>query len=140
MDNARVDEQKKVMEKYLDSGQCPFCTETQAKTLMPVLEDGFFWTVRENKWPYENTKLHLIIIAKEHLEKFSDIPNNAGAELIALCCRIEKRFQVESGGIAMRFGNIRFNGATVAHLHMHFIVPDPKKTKNKKDKIRFKIG
>jgi len=34
-----------------------------------------------------------------------------------------KKYKIQGGGIAMRFGDTSHTGATVAHLHMHLIVP-----------------
>lgn len=140
MDNARFEEQAEVMQRYIDNGVCPFCPGTQAETLNPVLIDGDWWTVRENRWPYQNTKFHFLLILKEHHENLSSAPPSAGAELFVMIGNLEQRYGIESGAIAIRFGNINFNGGTVAHLHAHLIVPDPEKTKNKEDKVRFKIS
>ncbi len=140
MDNARVDDQRQVMEKYVQDGTCPFCPGTQAETLKPIIRRGDYWDIRENRWPYENTKLHLILIARNHCENLGDLFSEAGYELFRFIKWIGDEYNVTSGAICMRFGDIRYNGATVAHLHAHVIVPDPEKTKNKEDKVRFKIS
>lgn len=140
MKNARFKDQAKVMQSYIDNGQCPFCPGTQARTLKPIIRSGRYWDIRKNRWPYKNTKKHFLIIAKSHWRKLSDIPKAAAAELMYFCEWLERRFKIVSGGIAGRFGDFRFNGSTVDHLHFHVIEPDPKKTKKKKDKVRFKIS
>lgn len=124
MDNARFKEQAEVMQRYIDDGVCPFCPGTQAETLKPVLIDGNWWTVRENRWPYQNTKFHFLLILKEHHESLSSVPPSAGAELFDMIGILEQRYEIESGAVAVRFGDIRFNGGTVSHIHAHLVVID----------------
>jgi diadenosine tetraphosphate (Ap4A) HIT family hydrolase len=59
-------------------------------------------------------------------------------ELQKMAIWAENRFKIQTGGIAMRFGDVSDNGATVDHLHVHLIIPS--KDKPADEKVRFKIS
>ncbi len=138
--NVRLKEQKKLMEAIRVSGKCPFCKKQFARWHKePLLRNGRCWILTTNQWPYKEAKMHLLLIAKSHIERLSELSETAGAELIKIIQWAEKKFNIAGGGIAMRFGDITLNGATVAHLHAHFIVPhDPKSSGFQP--VRFRIS
>lgn len=139
LDNVRFDDQRNVMESIVDDGVCPFCTENLAKYhKKDILQTGEHWILTYNQWPYDNTKLHLIAIAKYHVIHLSDMKPGAAEELFDLLRWAEANFNVSYGGVCMRFGDIKRTGATVDHLHAHFIVPEEDLPKDKK--VRFKIS
>ncbi len=123
--NARVKEQRQVMEMIEKGRYCPFCPEhySEAK-LRPVIRQGKYWHIRENRWPYKNTRLHLILIHNSHVERLSEITPEAAKELFSLLEWIEDEYQILSGAIGLRFGDIHKNGATVLHIHTHIVVAD----------------
>jgi diadenosine tetraphosphate (Ap4A) HIT family hydrolase len=139
LDNARLEEQRKVMQAIAERGECPFDEENLAKTHgQPILRRGEQWTLTYNQWPYDNTKLHLLAITRYHAHSLGDLRSGAGEELFEHLKWAEDEFFIAAGGLGMRFGNIKLNGATVDHLHAHLIVADPKKPVDKK--IRFKMS
>ena len=144
IDNARNDEQKQVMEKIRAEGFCPFCPENLDKSeLEPAITDIKldFWNVRKNRWPYENTRLHLLIIHNEHAEKISEIKSEAWAELQKIIEWAEKKYELKSGGFGMRFGDPKQNGASVDHLHGHIITADVTDKDSPEYKpVRFRVG
>ena len=138
--NARLPEQLEAMKRIEDRKQCPFCPENLFKEhSQPILWEGNYWLLTKNQWPYSQAHLHLLAIYKEHAEKLSDISPDAGKELFEMLNWIEKTFDVVSGGVAFRFGDIRFNGATVSHIHVHILEPNPPTEENYAP-IRFRIG
>lgn len=139
LDNAREDEQRQVMKDIIDSKHCPFCLENLRKYhKQQILKDGKYWLVTPNQWPYENTQYHFLAILKEHAEKLSEVPSDAGKELFELMAWLEKEYDVPGGGFAMRFGDTNYSAGTVNHLHVQFIVPDIKKPGF--EPVRVKIG
>jgi len=139
LDNARLDEQRQVMEEIERNEECPFCPEYLDKYhKQEILRKGAHWILTRNQWPYKNTDIHLLAIAAYHAEKLSDLKPGSFDELQDHLVWAENEFQVSAGGIAMRFGDTSHNGATVNHLHAHFIVPSTDKPDN--EKVRFKIG
>ncbi len=139
LDNARLDEQRRVMQDIAANAECPFCPEnlpTYHKE--PVLREGSQWTLTTNQWPYEFTRLHLLAISRYHAESLADLHEGSFDDLQQLFTWAETTYGIAAGGLAMRFGDVRINGASVKHLHAHLIVPDPNKPADAK--VRFKIS
>ena len=130
LENARTEDQRKVMEGINAGGYCPFCMENLLKNHgKPIIYDGDHWVATENQWPYPAAKFHFLVIAKIHAEKLADLPKGAGDELISISTFLEEEYSIKSGALCMRFGEPYWNGGTVDHLHAHFIVPDPENEK-----------
>jgi galactose-1-phosphate uridylyltransferase len=124
LSKARVPEQLEVMEGIQERQECPFCPENLSKThKQEILRKGAHWILTRNQWPYENTSLHLLAIAAYHAESLADLHEGSFDELQDHLVWAEKEFDIKSGGIGMRFGDITQNGATVKHLHAQLIVP-----------------
>lgn len=125
LENARVDEQRQVMQEIIDQNHCPFCMDNLRKYhKQQILKEGTYWILTPNQWPYEHTRVHLLAILKQHAEKLSEIPPEAGKELFEMIAWAEKEFNVAGGGVAMRFGDTNYSAGTVNHIHAQFIVPD----------------
>ncbi|MFH1611860.1 MAG: dihydrofolate reductase [bacterium] len=142
LNNTRHEDQKKIMEKIQQEEFCPFCPEHCEKSqLTPIIKQGKYWHIRSNKWPYKNTKLHLLLLHNKHAEKLADITHEAAQELFELLQWIEKEHQLQGGAIGLRFGDIRINGATVNHLHAHIICADITNRKHPNYKtVRFRMN
>lgn len=142
LDNARLKEQKSVMQRILKQKICPFCTENFRKFHKePILKDTKSWVLTTNQWPYKNTKIHLLVIHKKHIERVEEMDKTAGEELIGLIQWAEKEYSIRGGGVAMRFGDIRVNGGTIAHLHVQ--IASAKITESDDPgykKVKFRIG
>lgn len=122
LNNARTDEQRQIMEKIKEEEYCPFCPEYYSKSkLEPIIKQGKHWHIRKNRWPYKNTRVHLIFIHNIHIERISEISPGAAEELFDLAKWAEKKYRMPFGAIGLRFGDIHKNGATVLHLHVHMI-------------------
>jgi diadenosine tetraphosphate (Ap4A) HIT family hydrolase len=141
LDNARVDEQKQVMRQIKAEDHCPFCRENLAKYHKhPVIRETKYWLLTNNQWPYENTKLHLLAIYKDHVTKLAGLDPAAGQDLLELMQWAEREYQVPGGGWAMRFGDTDYSAGTVAHIHAQFIVPDIEADDFAQKPVKVKIG
>lgn len=137
--NARSEEQRGVMEAIDQQGDCPFCPDHLAKYhKQPILRTGEHWLITPNQWPYEHTRAHLLAIAAYHAESPDELKPGAGEELFDHMRWAGKEYAIKAGGLAMRYGDITLNGATVRHLHAHFIEPDPERPEG--SKVKFKIS
>ncbi len=137
-EHSRSDEQRRVHQEILDAGVCPFCPENLMKYhKQDVLMVKKHWLVTNNQWPYENTKNHILLIARVHAERLSDLPVGAGDEIIAIGAELERTLETNSGGMFMRFGHPEYNGGTVRHLHFQIVTPDLTK---EWDSIKVKLG
>lgn len=122
---ARSEDQRLVMEKIRDEGVCPFCPEhfnTYDQT--EILWRGQYWMTKPNQWPYAHTSVHLVVLTINHAERLADVTPEMWQELGVALQWVEEEYRITSGAYVMRFGEIGYNGGTVAHLHLHIIVGD----------------
>lgn len=139
LDSARFDDQREVMKRIVEDGLCPFCPENLTRYhKQEILKEGASWLLTLNQWPYAHTRVHLLAIARRHVESLAELEAPDFVELLQLFQWAEKKYGVVSGGVAMRFGDVTRNGASVRHLHAHFIVPSDDKPAE--HQIRFKIS
>ena len=122
---ARSDDQRDYMADLEERGICVFCLEHQRAEI--AFEGEHFYVTR-NAWPYRGTKEHWLIVPRAHVRAFDELPDAAGAELWA----IKRRLKGDAAATATveRSGDMRYNGGSVAHLHIHFVILDeaPEKT------------
>jgi len=138
--NARQGEYKNVIEKIAITGKCPFCKENFKYHKKPIYKKKNGWFITNNSWPYKNTKHHLMILGYKHKENFSELTKKDLEAVAFLSNWAIKKWKIKGGGLAMRFGNPEYTGASVTHIHFHIISPNiDKKTKRAK-KVNFPIG
>lgn len=139
-DNARTPEQRELMEKIENDGVCPFCAE-HFKTYhpKPILKETDYWFVSTNMSPYEGTKHHFLFVYKPaHITFPSEASPEAHADLFRSIEQVISEYAIEGGSFFMRFGDTRYNGSSVEHLHAHIIVgniDDPNH-----EPVRVKLG
>lgn len=95
-----------------------------------------YWYVTKNKYPYKHTKLHLLFVAKEHVNSVAGLSPAARKDIGEVIAEIEKRYKLTSYGQFMRAGDFRYNGGTVFHLHGHVIVADHQHPEFQKIKVK----
>jgi ATP adenylyltransferase len=141
LDNARVQEQRQVMQQIIDADHCPFCLENlEEYHKVPILKMGQYWFVTHNQWPYQHTKIHLLIILKEHKEDLSELDPAVGQELLELAKWGQQEFHIPGGGLSLRFGETDYSAATVKHLHAQLIQPDIYHPNYETAPVRVKLG
>jgi ATP adenylyltransferase len=122
---ARRKEQLRRMISLEERKICAFCPENIAKeTTSPIQYETKHWMVKDNDFPYENTKIHILIISKKHVKSISELPKPARAEFLDVVSWIEKKYKLKSYAVGFRSGDFRFNGGSVEHLHAQVIVGD----------------
>ena len=134
---ARGAEQSQRMRRLEAEGVCVFCDERiAAMEGEPVELRGEHWYVVPNGYPYAGTRAHFLIVAKRHVRSFEELPDEAGAELWSLRRELARRLSPLATATVERSGDMRYNGGSVAHLHVHFVAldADPAKT------VRFKVS
>lgn len=125
INNARLDEQKAVMEEIGQHHHCPFCRENLLKYhKQPILKEGQYWLLTKNQWPYAHTLAHYLFIYKDHATHLAELTPEAGRELFQMAAELEKEQKFQGGGLAMRFGDTDHSAGTVNHLHAQLIIPD----------------
>ena len=114
-----------VINQIQKDGVCPFCPESLAKYHKnPILKEGKFWLLTDNLYPYEGAKYHELLIHKEHITSFSEISKEAWDELKDFITSFTDEKKIPGGTFFMRFGDTRYTGASVNHLHANLVSPD----------------
>lgn len=116
---------RKVLADVKGAKVCPLCT-LQWHT-NPILKTAGGWFITETFQPYPNAEKHFLIIGKRHKECLTELTSGDWKDISALQKWAVKKYRIAGGGIAMRFGDTAHTGATVAHLHMHLVVPKLKR-------------
>ena len=128
--NARTDKYKGVLEKIKSDKVCPFCRENfEQYSKEPVILETDTWYAAKNSYSYQESALALIVVLKRHLESLSEVRDIEWLEGLYFIRALIEEFKVEGGGLVVRFGDTRYTGATVKHLHFHLIVPEIKNRK-----------
>ena len=123
IDNARTELQVENMKKIEAEGFCPFCPENMQKYHEPpILKTGKHWYVTPNMYPYDNTKHHFLFVTNEHLTNTKDLSAGAWAELQEHIIWLNEEYEIDTGTLLMRSGDMEKNGATVLHLHAQLII------------------
>jgi ATP adenylyltransferase len=133
---ARAKEQLEEMQRLDEEGICIFCPEHIHKASQPIEIETDHWMVKKNDFPYANTDLHLILIPKVHVPTAALLPKAAQMEFMPLVVKCETLFQLGSYALAMRSGDMRFNGGSIEHLHAHIIVGDVKNPDHQPVKVK----
>ncbi len=116
---------RQVINQIKDDGVCPFCPDQLKKYHKnPILEEGAYWVVTSNMYPYKGAKHHLLLIHKEHVSSIEDLSAKAWTELHTLINKEIKKLRIPGGTFFMRFGDTQYTGATVTHLHCHIVSRD----------------
>lgn len=125
LDAARSEPQRRQMEALAAAGVCVFCPEHfQAHHREPIELHGEHWYVTKNDYPYPGTRAHYLIVPHAHVRAFEELPDAAGAELWALQRALRARLDAPAIATVQRSGDMRYNGGSVAHLHVHFVALD----------------
>lgn len=102
------------------AGTCPFCEHN----LMDTVAQNEDWTAKKSPGPEANTKLHFIIFSRRHVSGLMELPDSAGASLMAIVRAIYGRYGITASGILTRDGNPIELAGTVDHCHIHIMVPN----------------
>jgi diadenosine tetraphosphate (Ap4A) HIT family hydrolase len=131
----------KVIEQIAKDGVCPFCPENLAKYhKLPVTEKKH-WLVTDNMYPYKPSNYHRLLIHKAHIEHISELSPEAWAELSEIIREESKRANIAGGTFVMRFGDTKYTGASVTHLHANLVQSNPDDlTYNKEKGLLTRIG
>lgn len=143
-DNARDPEQLRRMKQAEAEGKCYLCDIFKARKSDKsgiFLHVGKNWFVKKNDFPYEGSVHHYLIVSREHVTKLSDINRSAGFEFLGVIEYLENILDVEGFSLFVRSGNMSYTGATLDHLHFHFMVGAPKPENAKiEDNILVTLG
>jgi diadenosine tetraphosphate (Ap4A) HIT family hydrolase len=127
-DNARHPEQVKRMELLEKEVGCFFCADNYLKVgASPSIHNREHWYIKKSDYPYAGSVHHYLIASKRHVTDITKISAAAWKEFPSMLSWLKKRLKTKGEGIFVRSGDMRYTGATLDHIHFHFISGAPKK-------------
>jgi diadenosine tetraphosphate (Ap4A) HIT family hydrolase len=125
LDAARSEQQRSYMEGLAASGVCVLCPHNvEREQREPIEHLGRHWYFKRNDYPYEGALAHYLIVARQHVASFDELPDEAGAELWAIKRQLKEHLNPAAIATVERSGNMLYNGGSIAHLHVHFVALD----------------
>ena len=115
--NFRVDEQLAEMRRLEVEGVCLFCPG-HLPAASEVLHRTARWTVVPNRYPYRETRLHLLLVPDEHVTDMADLSEEAQRDFWTALRWIRDHYGLAHYGLAARNGDSEFTGGTIRHLHI----------------------
>jgi diadenosine tetraphosphate (Ap4A) HIT family hydrolase len=139
LNTARYAKQREQMVELEKRGVCAFCREDMENEMREPIElETEHWVVKKNDYPYERTKLHLLVIPKKHVKTLSELGGPARKDFLDTVEKVEKKWKLTSYSIGIRSGDMRYNGGSVEHLHAHIVVGDTDDPEH--EPVRFKMS
>ncbi len=123
--NARPGGYDKVIADIALQNVCPFCPEHLAEFHKKPMTHRMFWIVTDNQFPYMPSRNHKLIIHTEHIDHVSKILPEAWTELYEIVQELVGENTIAGGTFLMRFGETKFTGASVTHLHANLVQSNP---------------
>jgi diadenosine tetraphosphate (Ap4A) HIT family hydrolase len=134
---ARSAAQRQRMEELEAAGICVFCPEYVAEHQPePIEHTGRHWYVTRNRYPYEGTAAHYLIVSRLHVVSFDELPDEAGAELWSIRRALKAQLEPAALATVERSGNMLYNGGSVAHLHIHLVALE----RSPSTTVRFRVS
>jgi ATP adenylyltransferase len=126
LQNARGPEQQARMRELEAAGVCLFCPDGLAaygSQDRPVAETAA-WLAVDNDFPYAGARRHLLLIPRAHVVDLGELDVDARADFWTVLDGVRAATGAEDYGVGIRSGDCAATGGTIAHLHVHFLVPD----------------
>lgn len=137
---AKSRDYRRVLATIEGTRHCPFCKENFKYHRQPILKRSGGWIATLNSWPYKGTRIHGLLIAEAHKERFEELAPKDFSAVSRLTRWLIRRYRIRGGGLLLRFGDPRYTGATVRHLHFQIIEPVRAARSGKVKTVYFPIG
>ncbi|NJC72875.1 HIT domain-containing protein [Planosporangium thailandense] len=139
LDNFRHPEQLADMQALENAGICIFCPQhLTTDPNHPVLHQTAHWVVTTNKYPYAETRLHLLLVPRAHVEDLLDLEPAARDEYWTVLRWVRDTYGLTFYSIGSRNGDGRYTGSSIAHVHVHVVVGDVDDPEHRG--VRFKMS
>lgn len=129
--NAREQEQLDIMLRMEAEDKDPMAPEYIEQEILFMTD---YWHVSRNRFPYKGAKSHFLIVARGPVYEVAEISPEMWLDLQEIWKRLMEEYNLDGGGLCMRFGNPARSGASLTRLHAHIIMPETD------EKVRFGIG
>jgi diadenosine tetraphosphate (Ap4A) HIT family hydrolase len=122
-ENAGTERYSEVLQRISQTGECPFCENNLFREHSePVVVQNEFWLVTKNQYSYPAAEIKLLIIFRDHITSFLDLPEVAWTDLYSIYKRLIQDCGFTGSTLLMRQGDPTRTGGSVEHLHFHVIV------------------
>jgi ATP adenylyltransferase len=142
MHNARDKGQLARMQQLKNEKRCFFCENNYTDIgASPAVYESPFWYIKKNDYPYKGSVHHYLIVPKTHINSLSDISSKSWSALSKAIEWLEEKLKVKGYSIFARSGDMHYTGATIDHLHFHFLTGAKSSGPSKlKDNILVSLG
>lgn len=134
----RSQEHRDEMVRLDKAGICIFCPKHIHQDDEKVEEETNNWMVKKNRYPREGSKLSLLFIPKKHVKTISELDKDVMDQFLPLVSKYEKKYKLDSYAIVIRSGDMRYNGGSMEHLHVHLVVGDTDDPNH--EPVRYKLS
>lgn len=122
MHNAREKQQLERMHQLKKERRCFFCDNNYDWVgASPALYTSPYWYIKKNDYPYKGSIHHYLIVPMLHVTTLSEITPRAWKDLHIALAWLEKKLKPKGYSVFVRSGNMYYTGATIDHLHFHFL-------------------
>lgn len=128
----------RVLKKIEATGVCPFCPQGSIQQQKILFKFGS-WFITKNLYSYQGAKDRFIIVSDKHMESFSELSVRDFYEVQKNVNWAIEKYHIRGAALCLRFGDTKYTGATVCHLHFHLISAKLSK-KGKPIVVQFPIG
>lgn len=124
LENARDNEQRRRMKCLQEQGLCYFCRQgnEKDKTLPKAIHETEYWYVSKNDFPLEGSVHHYLMVSKRHVTRETELTVPEWTDLLNIMRWMEAFANTSGFSKFSRNGNLAYTGATLDHLHIHFLV------------------
>lgn len=120
--NAREPEQREKMERHKEKGVCHFCPDGFVEHTSPVIYQTTTWFIIGNDYPYAGAAHHYLIVSRRHVISIKELELIEFSGLMLAITWLQQHLNVAGYSIIIRNGKMTVTGATLDHLHIHFVV------------------
>lgn len=121
MSNVRTQQQAERMEEADKKGTCYLCDRVAGEHNIPFIHEGVHWIIVLNDFPYAPDIHHYMIVTKKHVTKVTELFPEEWLECLEMLKWIENKTNVAGYSFFVRNGDTHYTGATLTHLHFHFL-------------------
>lgn len=120
--NSRTPEMRRRMKLLQERGICAFCKEGMNFLEKTELYSGQLWFVTINDAGYEGSVTHVMAVPRRHIRDPEELTLEELHEFFRVVIPwARNELKMEGVAALFRFGRTERTGATIHHLHVHFI-------------------
>lgn len=122
INNSRTEEMRQRMLLLKEKGWCLFCTEGMDLLEKTKMFEGEHWYVTVNDAPYTGAITHVMAVPNRHIKDPEELRTEELHELFQVVIPwLRKELGMQGLSGLFRFGRTQRTGATIHHLHFHFV-------------------